>query len=128
TQLLEDVPVVIDTEKNLLPVATEEQSVPMVLNNLVNDFVQRALQRSLSLIIDYDAVVQQEKLSFDPSLLRQIIRHLLDNALKFTDEGMVTLQLRHQVKGNRPWLMIQVTDTGIGIADDQKQRVLEAFA
>ncbi len=128
TQLLEDVLVVIDTEKNRLPVATEEQSVPLVLNNLVNDFVQRALQRSLSLIIDYDAVVQQEKLSFDPSLLRQIIRHLLDNALKFTDEGMVTLQLRHQVKGNKPWLMIQVTDTGIGIADDQKQRVLEAFA
>ena len=128
TQLLEDVLVVIDTEKNRLPVMTEEQSVPQVLSNLVEDFVQRAMERSLSLVVDYDERVQRELLSFDPSLLRQLIRHLLDNALKFTDEGLVTLQLQHQHREAQDWLVIRVTDTGIGIADDQKQRVLEAFA
>jgi two-component system, sensor histidine kinase len=128
TQLLEDVLVVVDTEKNKLPVVFKEQKLPDVLNNLIQDFSHRALDKELSLVVDYDTELQRNAIRFDPSLVRQVVRHLVDNAIKFTDSGMVVVQLQLVKNNNHDWLSISVTDTGIGIPEDHKQRVLEAFA
>ena len=128
TQLLEDVLVVVDTEKNKLPVVFKEQKLPDVLHNLIQDFSLRALEKELSLVVDYDAALQRDAIRFDPSLVRQVVRHLVDNAIKFTDSGMVVVQLQLIKRDEHEWLTISVTDTGIGIPENQKQQVLEAFA
>ena len=57
----------------------------------------------------------------DPRRLRQVLTNLLGNAAKFTEQGRITLRMRH----DQSTLEILVTDTGIGIADPQ--RVLRAF-
>ncbi len=128
TQLLEDVLVVVDTEKNKLPVVFKEQKLPDVLNNLIQNFSHRALDKELSLVVDYDIQLQRNTICFDPSLVRQVVRHLVDNAIKFTDSGMVVLQLQVIKQENHDWLSINVTDTGIGIPESHKQQVLEAFS
>ncbi|GGY48347.1 histidine kinase [Bacterioplanes sanyensis] len=128
TQLLEDVLVVVDIEKNRLSVHPEAQRIPVLLENLLLSFRQRALENGLSLVVDYEPAVQRSWLRVDPSLLRQTVRHLVDNALKFTEQGMVVLHLALDQSLTPAQLRIAVTDTGIGIADEQKTRVLEAFA
>ncbi len=68
----------------------------------------------------------------DPQLLRQILINLLNNAIKFTDKGSVTLKLSpgmgeaHQVGDS--WLMFEVIDTGIGISESQQKQIFDRFS
>ncbi|MGK5055565.1 response regulator [Janthinobacterium sp. LB2P49] len=86
----------------------------------------------------FGAQAQQKKLVFDvkvapdapPSLvsdrqrLEQILKNLLSNAIKFTDAGTVSLHVGTAADGQ---VRFQVQDSGIGIADDQQQKVFDAF-
>jgi len=60
----------------------------------------------------------------DPKRLEQVLLNLLGNALKFTREGSVSLSLRRQADGQ---LLIEVRDTGIGIAPAQQEQIFERF-
>jgi len=58
----------------------------------------------------------------------QILSALLDNAVKFTDKGAVELDVQSRVKPDgRIVLLMTITDTGIGIAEDYKARIFERF-
>ncbi|MFT5162228.1 MAG: signal transduction histidine kinase [Alteromonadaceae bacterium] len=59
----------------------------------------------------------------DEERLQQIIHNLLDNAIKFTEQGKVTIIA--QLEGD--WLKISVTDSGIGIASDKLNRIFNSF-
>jgi CheY-like chemotaxis protein/GAF domain-containing protein len=72
----------------------------------------------------------------DRQRLEQVLKNMLSNALKFTEQGSVTLKLdvpaederlpsRHLVKGET--MRFSVIDTGIGIAPDKQQLIFEAF-
>jgi signal transduction histidine kinase len=64
----------------------------------------------------------------DEGRIRQIIINLVGNAIKFTQEGSVTLSVcAGKVQGGHVPLSIAVTDTGIGIAEDKMQRIFESF-
>ncbi|PLY39962.1 two-component system sensor histidine kinase/response regulator [Janthinobacterium sp. ROICE36] len=86
----------------------------------------------------FGAQSQQKKLVFDvkvapdtpPSFvsdrqrLEQILKNLLSNAIKFTDTGTVSLHVSTDAAGQ---VRFQVQDSGIGIANDQQQKVFDAF-
>jgi hypothetical protein len=73
----------------------------------------------------------------DPKRLLQILKNLLSNALKFTDEGKVTLRIDRPASGWTPdhpvlsqtdsVVAFEVIDTGVGIPHDQQQVIFEAF-
>jgi len=107
--------------------------------------LSEALHRS------FDAVAEEKKLAFkvdiasdvparmrtDGQRLEQVLRNLLSNAFKFTNEGSVSLNIRRADKGRRfansvldssPMVVaFGVTDTGIGIAKDKQRLIFEAF-
>ncbi|MEB2846693.1 response regulator [Rhizobiales bacterium RZME27] len=60
----------------------------------------------------------------DPQRLEQVIKNLLSNAFKFTENGKVVLSLRSAANDQ---LALAVTDSGIGIAEDQQRNIFEAF-
>ncbi|MBB3904472.1 ATP-binding protein [Methylobacterium brachythecii] len=69
-----------------------------------------------------------ERLLGDEARLQQVLLNLLNNAVKFTQSGSVTVSVRH--KGRTPWgerVSFRVIDTGIGIAADKQQRLFERF-
>ncbi len=70
-----------------------------------------------------------EVLAGDPDRLRQIINNLVGNAIKFTERGEVTLEVRPELpeKGSA-WLHFLVRDTGIGIPPEKQAAVFEAFS
>ncbi len=65
----------------------------------------------------------------DPARIRQILDNLLDNAVKFTREGVIRLDIgREQDAANTPRLCFAVTDTGVGIPPEKQARIFEPFA
>ena len=65
----------------------------------------------------------------DPSRLRQILLNLLNNAIKFTQEGSVILDIRYdRANGAGDHIKFSVIDTGIGIAEQDQRRLFQRFA
>lgn len=63
----------------------------------------------------------------DEGRLRQILNNLITNAIKFTDEGAVKLNIHTKSIAENLLLQFEISDTGIGIPDDQKDQVFKDF-
>jgi signal transduction histidine kinase len=68
-----------------------------------------------------------DRVTLDEKRLRQVLLNLLGNAVKFTDHGEVALRVHHERIGERLRLRFEVSDTGIGMDDDQFERIFEPF-
>lgn len=75
------------------------------------------------LTLRLDAPSPPITLESDPIKVRQILVHLLSNAVRFTDRGEVSLTIREE----RGWALFQVRDTGIGIRPEYFERVFDEF-
>ena len=91
------------------------------LENVIKIFDQRLKDKQLSLVIDVKENLPRIKA--DLFKLEQILVNLLDNAIKYTDHGEITISAG--VQENR--VQIQVRDTGIGIPKENIPRIFERF-
>lgn len=63
----------------------------------------------------------------DPIRLKQILINLVSNAIKFTARGKVTLHTEFREENNQVWLVSEITDTGIGISNEDTEKIFEEF-
>lgn len=64
----------------------------------------------------------------DPSKLTQVLLNLLGNAIKFSEEGMVILQTKlKRIQGDFAYIDFSITDTGVGIPEDDLGHIFDAF-
>ena len=88
----------------------------------------RADERGLELLCDVSADLPASMLG-DPGRLRQIVTNLVGNAIKFTEQGEVSVTLRQEANdAGQPLLRVTVADTGIGIAPEKLERIFESFS
>jgi signal transduction histidine kinase/CheY-like chemotaxis protein len=86
----------------------------------------KAEQKKIALL----AEVEDASMRFrgDPTRIKQVLVNLVGNAIKFTHQGHVRVRARcRSLDGERAAVEIAVEDTGIGIPEDQIERVFEAF-
>lgn len=109
----------------------ELESTPFRLRDLLGDTVQtlamRAGEKGLELAHHIPPEVP-DRLIGDPTRLRQIIVNLVGNAIKFTDAGEVVVDTRlARLDETSATVEFEVRDTGIGIPEEQQERIFEAF-
>ncbi|WP_218419669.1 response regulator [Alteromonas lipotrueae] len=63
----------------------------------------------------------------DATNLSKVIRNTLDNAVKFTPNGIIHVDITTRIKNKKVFLVIKVKDSGLGIADDIKPKIFERF-
>lgn len=89
---------------------------------------ERAAQKQLVFLEDIDAEIP-DVLIGDPDRLRQILWNLLDNALKFTSRGSIKLAVSVAEESEQGVaLHFSVADTGVGIPEEKRNAIFEAFA
>ncbi|MEX0794101.1 MAG: ATP-binding protein [Pirellulaceae bacterium] len=86
----------------------------------------RAVAKGLRFDIVLDSVIPR-LVTTDPTRLRQIVLNLLGNAIKFTEQGSVTLRLRISEKQGVTLLEMVFDDTGIGISAEQAEWLFQPF-
>ena len=102
------------------------------LEELISDtlslFTGQALDKHLRLYVSLDGGVPR-RIQGDPTRLKQVLMNLLSNALKFTADGhvAVNVRLRNDSQGD-PHLVFAVSDSGIGINDQALAQLFESFA
>ncbi|MCR5054367.1 MAG: response regulator [Lachnospiraceae bacterium] len=100
-----------------------------MLSSLLNDLVMQLRpykKPGVELIIDVDPAIPSV-LNSDASKLKKILWHLISNGLKYTKEGGVYVRIYPVEQSYGINLCIEVTDTGIGMDDEEKERVSEGF-
>ena len=103
-------------------------SPSQILEDVVALMRVRANSKNLSLQIEFTSPIPQT-IQSDPIRLRQILINLIGNAIKFTEIGKVRIVARLQDAGSEiPRLQVSVTDSGIGIPEDQTPQLFEPFS
>jgi len=126
--IIDDILDISKIEANRMDVESASFSLRSALCLALNTISVKASQKDLPLIVDLDPGLPDQVIG-DALRLRQVISNLLSNAVKFTDEGSVVLSLKliEYEGGDKVWVKVSVTDTGIGIAPDKIDVIFENF-
>jgi signal transduction histidine kinase/CheY-like chemotaxis protein/HPt (histidine-containing phosphotransfer) domain-containing protein len=101
-------------------------SLKALLDNTISIVAELAQRKGLSLEIDI-APGLPKALFGDEGRLRQVLLNLLNNAVKFTDEGRIALEVRCLQEGRHGRVRFAVSDTGIGIPREHLGRLFSRF-
>jgi two-component system sensor histidine kinase/response regulator len=64
----------------------------------------------------------------DSAAIKRVLTNLLGNAIKFTERGSVHTHVTYSTQAGRPWLRIEVDDTGIGLSEEALDRLFQPFS
>ena len=103
----------------------EDYMLSSVLNDLVNE-IRPYKPKEIELIIDVDPAIPSV-LNTDISKLRKILRHLIMNGIKYTREGGIYVRLYTIKEEYGVNLVIKVTDTGIGMTEEELEHIFERY-
>ncbi len=97
------------------------RSVP--LRNIVHRVLTETLPIAERKGLEVHEICPDTSIHTDPVLLEQIVRNLVDNAIKYTERGRITVGCRRQAQN----LLLQIYDTGIGIPAQKQEAIFEEF-
>lgn len=102
-------------------------SMHEVLQSLKDMLMLKAEERSLKLIAEEDPAIPP-RLKGDPTRLNQVLINLVGNAIKFTNQGTVSVLVRlKEKKDGQYYVQFDIADTGIGIAPEHISQIFESF-
>jgi signal transduction histidine kinase len=99
----------------------------------VEEIIVGAMASTLILVESKPIELREEiepglpKVFVDRGRIRQVVLNLLSNAAKFTDAGSITLRIHKIRKNDQDFICFSIKDTGIGIAEEDIDKVFEAF-
>jgi len=101
----------------------EEVKIANVLRDVVEELKPNAQKKNLDLSFDVSVDDAEVKIKVDPSKIRQVLTNLVDNAIKYTEQGYV----KAEIKKNGGSLLISVADSGAGISLETLSNLFQKF-
>lgn len=113
-------------ESKRMELVKEPYQVSSVLNDVLNIAMIRLTEKPIQLKVDVDKTIP-ETLYGDEAKVRQILTNILNNAVKYTNEGQIELKITWERRQKIALLNIVISDTGIGITEENKKKLFQSF-
>jgi signal transduction histidine kinase len=124
--LINDILEMSKIEAGSLSITFQPFDLHQLLANLAKMFKLRALEKNIRLTFNLPNNLPQN-IETDPVKLKQILINLIDNGIKFTDQGGVTLNLKLLTESNQTMLAFAIIDTGQGILPSHLESIFVPF-
>ncbi|MCF8222313.1 MAG: PAS domain S-box protein [Bacteroidales bacterium] len=121
--IINDIVAVSEVMANTAKIQTGVINLNDSIKRVARPFISQAEEKGIKFVLKPGLSDADSNLEIDRLKLTKIISNLLDNAVKFTDEGTITLN--YEVKSNQ--ILLSVSDTGIGIPAEYSDKVFENF-
>jgi signal transduction histidine kinase len=111
-------------EVNLKPVSVSE-----LIDELENDTrtMLAGSDKSDQIALDFRGLQSSNSIVVDRFKIKTVLRNLLQNAVLFTESGSISLKIDKAFENDQPFLIFTVTDTGIGIREEEKSIIFSEF-
>ena len=115
-------------EAGMLELESIEFDLELLLHDVGSSIAFQAHNKNLELICPANIMPSQSFIA-DPGRLRQILNNLVGNAIKFTDEGEISVYCKVQEQTEQHTrVLFEIKDTGIGLTDEQQSKLFERFS
>ncbi len=121
SDMINDLSTLSRAERGVLHVDVESINVSELLASLEKNYIPQAAHKNLKLNVDIDPAL--ELLMSSKLYTREILQNFITNAIKYTEEGSVTIHAKPIAEG----VEFAVSDTGIGISKSDQERVWDKF-
>lgn len=123
---IEDILDFTEIDTGRIKASEEAYMISSLVNDIINGNRVWEKEQMPELIFDVDAAIPSVFLG-DGKKIKKIIRHLIDNSIKFTNKGGVYVRIYALPKSYGINLCIKVSDTGIGIDEEDLEKITERF-
>lgn len=123
-QLLNDILDVSKVEAGRLELENTAFNLDDVARKIINLHTPKAREKGIDLEFEIDGDIERVRMG-DEYRVAQILHNLVANAVKFTVQGRVTARIKED--GREDWLRIEVEDTGVGMDEEQAEKVFQPF-
>ncbi len=113
-------------ESGKMELIHDEFNIASLLNDVINMSVARKGDKRIEIIVRADTDIPQGLIG-DEVRIRQVIINLMTNAIKFTEKGSVTLSVAYTHQEYGANLFVSVEDTGIGITEENIEKLFTSF-
>ncbi len=124
--LVSDVLDFTELQSGKMALAEESYNITSTLNDIINMSMARISEKQLELVVDCHADIPSGLLG-DEQKIRRVIMNLVNNALKFTVEGCITIAVYARGTEYGINLVVSVRDTGIGIKEENLEKLFTSF-
>ena len=125
--LLNDILDISKIDAGHMAISTEATDLRILLSQCVGLMEAAASSKGLKMELGIDGQVPQ-MLMLDGLRVRQVVLNIIGNAIKFTDAGGVTVKATQHSDAAQPNLLIEIKDTGVGIAPERQATVFQDFS
>jgi two-component system sensor histidine kinase BarA len=126
-EIINDILDLAKIESGKTEINTSEFNLIDIIEDIINLLSPTALEKDIELFYSIDNNVP-EVINSDPFRIHQVLTNLISNAIKFTDKGYVYLQVNAEKPDlNEANIKFTVIDTGIGMNNEEKNKLFTAF-
>lgn len=126
TSLVSDILDFSELQSGKIELEEEAYNISTTINDVINMAMARKNQKKIELIVDCDANIPRALMG-DEKKMRRVIMKLVDNAIKFTNEGCVTIGVGYRKESYGINLMVTIKDTGIGMSEESLEKIFNSF-
>jgi len=123
TSLIDDILSLSEIETMKNDFDRTEQDIGKIVAEIKEVLVNQLDEKQLEMKIDVQT--DMEEFECNPYRIKQLLINLIDNSIKYTEKGFVKVEVKQTI--DREFLVIKVSDTGIGIEEQHIERLFERF-
>lgn len=115
-----------ELETGKLAIVEESYNFTSILNDVLNVAIAQNEDKNLEIVVNYDVNIPCGMIG-DSEKIRRIFSSIVNNAIKFTEKGCVTISISSRKEDYGVNLSVNVKDTGIGISQEKIERLFTNF-